>query len=67
MHDLSPGDSVTHARLRNHSPSAFAAAVAARVDGVRRLDRRLVPQGGLSSPPWPMRSSGRRRITSYTQ
>jgi hypothetical protein len=59
---------MTHARLRNHSPSAFAGAVAARVDGIRRLDRGLgLPQGDPSSPPWPMRSNGRRRITSYTQ
>jgi hypothetical protein len=59
---------MTHARLRSHLPSAFAGAVVARVDGVRRLDRRLgLPQGGPSSPQWAMRSNGRRRITSYTQ
>jgi hypothetical protein len=62
---------MTHARLRNRLPSAFAGAVAARVDGVRRLDRRLgLPQGGPSwpmRPMRPMRSNGRRRITSYTQ
>jgi hypothetical protein len=59
---------MTHARLQNHLPSAFAGAVAARVDGLRRLDRGLgLPQGGLSSPPWPMRSNGRRRVTSYMQ
>jgi hypothetical protein len=56
---------MTHARLQDHLPSAFAGAVAARVDGIRRLDRALgLPQGG---PSLPMRSNGRPRITSYTQ
>lgn len=52
-------------RLRIHLRSAFAGAMAARADGVRRLDLRpALPQDG---PSWPMRSNGRRRITSYTQ